>query len=97
MDLGADRSVETLRARSHALLDAAYRAGVRNVDAARSYGRSEEFVGARLSARGLAPAEVTIGPSEATATRVNGGSMQTPPGRVLVATDEPQPGLDAHA
>jgi aryl-alcohol dehydrogenase-like predicted oxidoreductase len=60
-DLGADRSIEAMRARSHALLDAAYAAGVRYVDAARSYGRAEEFLGAWLSARGLVPGEVSIG------------------------------------
>jgi aryl-alcohol dehydrogenase-like predicted oxidoreductase len=60
-DLGPDRGVETLRARSHALLDAAYAAGVRYVDVARSYGRAEEFLGAWLLARGLAPGAVTIG------------------------------------
>ncbi|MFF0365391.1 aldo/keto reductase [Streptomyces fungicidicus] len=43
-DLGEDRSVETLRSRTHELLDAAYAQGVRYFDAARSYGRSEEFL-----------------------------------------------------
>jgi aryl-alcohol dehydrogenase-like predicted oxidoreductase len=43
-DLPADRSVETLRARTHDLLDAAYAQGVRYFDVARSYGRSEEFL-----------------------------------------------------
>ncbi|MEU5793161.1 aldo/keto reductase [Streptomyces lavendulae] len=43
-DLGADRSVDALRTRTHELLDAAYAQGVRYVDVARSYGRSEEFL-----------------------------------------------------
>ncbi|MER7567285.1 aldo/keto reductase [Streptomyces sp. NPDC097941] len=43
-DLGEDRSVETLRTRTHELLDAAYVQGVRYFDVARSYGRSEEFL-----------------------------------------------------
>ncbi|MER5719148.1 aldo/keto reductase [Streptomyces sp. NPDC002132] len=43
-DLGGNRSVEALRARTHELLDAAYAQGVRYFDAARSYGRSEEFL-----------------------------------------------------
>ena len=60
-DLGVDRSAEAMRTRSHALLDAAYEAGVRYVDAARSYGRAEEFLGGWLSARGFAPGEVTVG------------------------------------
>lgn len=50
-DLGEDRSVETLRTRTHALLDAAYAQGVRYVDVARSYGRSEEFLADWLRAR----------------------------------------------
>jgi aryl-alcohol dehydrogenase-like predicted oxidoreductase len=50
-DLGADRGVEALRARTHALLDAAYAQGVRYVDVARSYGRSEEFLADWLNAR----------------------------------------------
>ncbi|MFC8969743.1 aldo/keto reductase [Streptomyces sp. NPDC057094] len=43
-DLPADRSVDALRERTHELLDAAYAQGVRYFDAARSYGRSEEFL-----------------------------------------------------
>ncbi|WP_406155987.1 aldo/keto reductase [Streptomyces sp. NBC_00882] len=43
-DLGDDRSVESLRTRTHELLDAAYFQGVRYFDVARSYGRSEEFL-----------------------------------------------------
>ncbi|MFE7033362.1 aldo/keto reductase [Streptomyces sp. NPDC057621] len=49
-DLGADRSVEALRTRTHELLDAAYAQGVRYFDAARSYGRSEEFLASWLAA-----------------------------------------------
>ncbi|GAA4328200.1 aldo/keto reductase [Streptomyces venetus] len=50
-DLGEDRSVETLRDRTHELLDAAYAQGVRYFDAARSYGRSEEFLADWLAGR----------------------------------------------
>ena len=50
-DLGADRSVGGLRARTHEVLDAAYDAGVRDFDAARSYGRAEEFLGEWLRSR----------------------------------------------
>ncbi|CAL2061129.1 Aldo/keto reductase [Streptomyces murinus] len=49
-DLGADRSVDALRARTHELLDAAYAQGVRYFDVARSYGRSEEFLAQWLAA-----------------------------------------------
>ncbi|MEU8675731.1 aldo/keto reductase [Streptomyces sp. NPDC048560] len=50
-DLPEDRGVEALRARTHELLDAAYAQGVRYYDAARSYGRSEEFLADWLTAR----------------------------------------------
>jgi aryl-alcohol dehydrogenase-like predicted oxidoreductase len=50
-DLGEDRGVEALRTRTHELLDAAYAQGVRYFDAARSYGRSEEFLADWLNAR----------------------------------------------
>ncbi|MCX4401965.1 MULTISPECIES: aldo/keto reductase [unclassified Streptomyces] len=50
-DLGENRSVETLRERTHELLDAAYAQGVRYFDAARSYGRSEEFLAGWLKSR----------------------------------------------
>ena len=44
-DLGDDRSVEGLERRAHEVLDSAYAAGIRYFDAARSYGRAEEFLG----------------------------------------------------
>jgi aryl-alcohol dehydrogenase-like predicted oxidoreductase len=50
-DLPADRGVDALRERTHELLDAAYAQGVRYVDVARSYGRSEEFLADWLSGR----------------------------------------------
>ncbi|MFC8367827.1 MULTISPECIES: aldo/keto reductase [unclassified Streptomyces] len=50
-DLGEDRGVETLHTRTHELLDAAYAQGVRYFDAARSYGRSEEFLADWLKKR----------------------------------------------
>ncbi len=46
-----DRSVDGLRARSFAVLDAAYKAGIRYFDAARSYGRAEEFLAGWLDER----------------------------------------------
>ncbi|MFI8519948.1 aldo/keto reductase [Streptomyces sp. NPDC085481] len=61
LDLPADRSVEAMRARTHALLDAAFAAGVRYFDTARSYGRAEEFLGEWLAARPDAAAQVRVG------------------------------------
>ena len=46
-----DRSVAGLRARTFAMLDAAYAAGIRYADAARSYGRAEEFLAGWLAER----------------------------------------------
>jgi len=60
-DLGADRGVEALERRCHQVLDAAWAAGVRYLDAARSYGRAEAFLGSWLEARGIDPAAVTVG------------------------------------
>ncbi|MFP5019323.1 aldo/keto reductase [Pseudonocardia phyllosphaerae] len=48
-DLGDDRAVDTMRERTTALLDAAYDAGIRYVDVARSYGRAEEFLAGWLA------------------------------------------------
>ncbi|MFJ1653059.1 aldo/keto reductase [Streptomyces sp. NPDC088337] len=50
-DLPADRTVDALRERTRELLDAAYAQGVRYVDAARSYGRAEEFLADWLRSR----------------------------------------------
>ena len=60
-DLGADRGVEELERRCHQVLDAAYDHGIRYLDAARSYGRAEEFLASWLDARRLDPDEVTVG------------------------------------
>lgn len=50
-DLPAERSVEAMRDRTHQVLDAAYARGVRYLDAARSYGRAEEFLASWLDGR----------------------------------------------
>jgi aryl-alcohol dehydrogenase-like predicted oxidoreductase len=60
-DVGGDRSVAALRRRSYEVLDAAYVAGVRYFDAARSYGLAEEFLSGWLAAREMAPGEVAVG------------------------------------
>src|SRR3954451_15324056 len=59
-DLGPDRSVEALRERAWTVLDAARARGIRYFDAARSYGRAEEFLGGWLHERGIAPGELTV-------------------------------------
>jgi aryl-alcohol dehydrogenase-like predicted oxidoreductase len=60
-DLTGHTAVDALRARAHEVLDAAYAAGVRYFDAARSYGRAEEFLGSWLRARDLGPPQVSVG------------------------------------
>ena len=60
-DLGADRSVEAVGRHAHAVLDAALAAGVRYVDAARSYGLAERFLGEWLRARPRDTSAVTVG------------------------------------
>ena len=60
-DTRAGRDVPAMEARAHAVLDAAFAAGVRYFDAARSYGRAEEFLASWLAARRIDPAAVTVG------------------------------------
>jgi aryl-alcohol dehydrogenase-like predicted oxidoreductase len=60
-DLGHDYDVAAMEAHAHAVLDAAWAAGVRYFDAARSYGRAEHFLSSWLGARAIPPAEVTVG------------------------------------
>jgi aryl-alcohol dehydrogenase-like predicted oxidoreductase len=60
-DLGDDRSVEAVERHAHKVLDAAWDAGIRYVDAARSYGRAEEFVASWLRAREIPAGAITVG------------------------------------
>ena len=60
-DLGDARSVLALESRAFELLDEAWSLGVRYVDAARSYGRAEAFLGRWLQTRGHATNELSIG------------------------------------
>ncbi len=60
-DLGSARDLATMERRCHDVLDAAYAAGIRYVDAARSYGRAEAFLASWLAARHLGPDAITVG------------------------------------
>lgn len=60
-DLGAARSVEDLRRRAFDVLDAAWAAGIRYLDAARSYGLAESFLADWLRARSVVPDDVVVG------------------------------------
>jgi aryl-alcohol dehydrogenase-like predicted oxidoreductase len=60
-DLGDGTGVAAMERHAWSVLDAAYDGGIRYVDAARSYGRAEGFLGSWLERRGLAPGAVTVG------------------------------------
>jgi aryl-alcohol dehydrogenase-like predicted oxidoreductase len=60
-DLPAGRTPEAMYARTAEILDAARAAGIGYVDAARSYGRAEEFLARWLAERGVAPGAITVG------------------------------------
>ncbi len=60
-DLAGRTEVAAMERGAHALLDTAYDAGVRYVDAARSYGEAEAFLASWLEARALPPGAVTVG------------------------------------
>jgi aryl-alcohol dehydrogenase-like predicted oxidoreductase len=60
-DLGTAIDVDSMREHAFGVLDAAYAAGVRYFDAARSYGRAEEFLAGWLAARGRRPEQLTVG------------------------------------
>lgn len=60
-DLQHDYDTAAMEARCHAVLDAAWAAGIRYFDAARSYGRAEGFLGSWLAKRGIAADAVVVG------------------------------------
>jgi aryl-alcohol dehydrogenase-like predicted oxidoreductase len=60
-DLAGGTEVAVMERRAHTLLDAAYEAGIRYFDAARSYGMAEAFLASWLEQRELPPGEVTVG------------------------------------
>jgi aryl-alcohol dehydrogenase-like predicted oxidoreductase len=60
-DFGGRRSVADLERRCHEMLDAAYAAGIRYFDAARSYGMAEDFLGTWLTTRRPLDDPVVIG------------------------------------
>jgi aryl-alcohol dehydrogenase-like predicted oxidoreductase len=60
-DLAAGTDVTAMQRHASTLLDAAYGAGVRYFDAARSYGEAEAFLASWLEHRALPPGAATIG------------------------------------
>jgi len=58
--IGVDRSVAALRRGCHEVCDAAWEGGIRWFDAARSYGRAEQFLAQWLTGRGIEPDQVAV-------------------------------------
>jgi aryl-alcohol dehydrogenase-like predicted oxidoreductase len=59
-DLPADHDVSAMESHAHDVLDAAWTLGIRYFDAARSYGRAEDFLGSWLRTRRIPPASVSV-------------------------------------
>ena len=59
-DLAGNYDPDAMERNTHSVLDAAYAAGVRYFDAARSYGQAEDFLASWLAARGIAAGEVIV-------------------------------------
>jgi aryl-alcohol dehydrogenase-like predicted oxidoreductase len=59
-DLGGRYDPSAMEAHTHAVLDAAFDAGIRYVDAARSYGRAEDFLASWLKKRNVEPGQITV-------------------------------------
>jgi aryl-alcohol dehydrogenase-like predicted oxidoreductase len=60
-DLEQEYQVASMEAHAHAVLDAAWEAGIRYFDAARSYGKAEVFLASWLIKKSISPEEVTVG------------------------------------
>lgn len=78
-DLNADYSVAAMQQLAHQVLDAAWDAGVRYFDAARSYGKAERFLGNWIRERNLAADDITVG-SKWGYTYTADWKVQTPAG-----------------
>jgi aryl-alcohol dehydrogenase-like predicted oxidoreductase len=59
-DLGGRYDPAAMELHAHDVLDAAFDAGIRYIDAARSYGRAEDFLASWLRKRAIEPGEITV-------------------------------------
>ena len=59
-DLGGRYEPAAMESHAHEVFDAALNAGIRYFDAARSYGRAEDFLASWLRARGIQPGEIVV-------------------------------------
>ena len=60
-DLQHDYAISAMEQNAHTVLDAAWSAGIRYFDAARSYGRAEQFLSTWLTTRNIALESVKVG------------------------------------
>jgi aryl-alcohol dehydrogenase-like predicted oxidoreductase len=60
-DLKKNYDVSTMEAHAHTILDAAWDAGIRYYDVARSYGRAEDFLCSWLAKRNIDPKLIVVG------------------------------------
>jgi aryl-alcohol dehydrogenase-like predicted oxidoreductase len=60
IDLGGRYDPSIMESHAHAVLDAAFDSGIRYIDAARSYGRAEEFLASWLRKRAIEPGEISV-------------------------------------
>jgi aryl-alcohol dehydrogenase-like predicted oxidoreductase len=59
-DLGGRYEPRIMESHAQAVLDAAFDAGIRYVDAARSYGRAEDFLASWLKKRAIQPGQIVV-------------------------------------
>jgi aryl-alcohol dehydrogenase-like predicted oxidoreductase len=59
-DLGGEYSQSAMESHAHGVFDAAFIAGIRYFDAARSYGKAEDFLASWLRRRGIAPSQIVV-------------------------------------
>ncbi|MFK7770418.1 MAG: aldo/keto reductase, partial [Mariniblastus sp.] len=79
VDLDNNYAIRAMEQRAHAVLDTAWELGVRYFDAARSYGRAEEFLSNWIQQRDINPSDVRIG-SKWGYTYTAAWRVQTPDG-----------------
>ena len=59
-DLGGRYDPSIMESHAHSVLDAAFAAGIRYIDSARSYGRAEDFLASWLRERDIQPGEIVV-------------------------------------
>src|SRR5258708_25898805 len=64
-DLARNYDVQAMEQRAYDVLDAAWYAGIRYFDAARSYGLGERFLGNSLTSPAISTESVTVGTTSA--------------------------------